>query len=56
MPTKKASLNLNTNRSVCQYAYQEGLIEFEVTGELPHELVHTVQPLQEHWAALVAVL
>ena len=37
-------------------AYQEGLIEFEITGELSHELVHAVQPLQEHWAALVDVL
>ncbi len=36
--------------------HQEGLVELKVTGELPHELVDAVQPLEEDRAALVGVL
>lgn len=37
-------------------AHQEGLVELEGAGELALQLVNTVQPLQEDWAALVQVL
>ena len=40
----------------CKLTDQEEVVELEVTGKLPEQLVHTVQPLQEHGTALVGVL
>lgn len=38
------------------FAHQKGLVELEGAGELPLQLVHAVQPLQEDGAALVQVV
>ena len=44
-----------THPLTCTPTHQEVDVKLEVTGELEHQLMDTVQPLEEHRGTLVAV-